>query len=138
MSSPNLEWTPTRALERDSVEVPLVVGVIVELGALTGRHRADAWVETLGLRRRQVCGDVAQVPRADASRIVVGDELRHGDDQLLAGLELLEQRVAHADGSGFMRRARGLALSSSATTAASTSSGAPGRSWIGPHTQPSR
>src|SRR5712664_2232576 len=74
----------------------------------------------------------------DASRIVVGDQLRHRDHKLLASFELFEQRVAHAAGSGFMRRARGVASSSSATTAARTSSGAPGLSSTGPHAQPSR
>src|SRR6266853_1925495 len=125
-------------LQRDAVEVSLVVAVVLELRASARGHFADARLEALGLRRGQVCRDVAQGPGPDTSRIVIFDQLRHRDHQLLARFELFEQRVAHAAGSGVMRRARGLAASRSATTAARTSSGAPGLSSTGPHAQPSR
>src|SRR5712691_5360798 len=66
-------------LQRDPVEVPLVIAVVLELRALAGGHRADARLEALGLRRRQVRGHVAQRPRSDARGIVVGNQLRHRD-----------------------------------------------------------
>src|SRR5713226_5958882 len=112
-------------LQRDAVEVPLVIGVELERGPLARGHRPNARLEAFLLSGRQVCCDVTERPGADASRVVVRDQLSHGDHQLLAGLELLQQGIGHADGSGFMSRSRGLAVSSSATTAASTSSGVP-------------
>src|SRR5260221_3447586 len=125
-------------LQRDALEVSLVVAVVVELRAPARGHFADARLEALGLRRGQVCRDVAQRPGSHTSRIVILDQLRHRDQQLLARFQLFEQCVAQAAGSGFIRLARGLAASRSATTAPRTSSAAPGLSSTGPHAQPSR
>src|SRR5712691_11020932 len=127
-----------RLLQRDAFEVPVVVAVELELWALARGHRPDARLEAFFLGGRQVGGDVTKRPGADATRVVVGDELRHRDHQLLAGLELLQHGVGHVDDSGFMSRSRGLAASSSATTAASTSSGGPSLDSTGPQRQPSR
>src|SRR5712691_6891736 len=112
-----------RLLQRDAFEVPVVVAVELELWALARGHRPDARLEAFFLGGRRVGG---------------GDELRHRDHQLLAGLELLQHGVGHVDDSGFMSRSRGLAASSSATTAASTSSGGPSLDSTGPQRQPSR
>src|SRR5713226_2792478 len=126
-----------RLLQGDAVEVPLVVRVVLELGTVSGGHGPDARLEAFSLRGREVSGDVTERPRPDAVGRVVGDELRHRDEELLAGLELFE-KVAHEDWSGYMIRDLGLAASSSVITAVSTSSGEPGRSSTGPQRQPSR
>src|SRR5579859_2795793 len=120
----------------DAAEVRFVVVVQVELRVLARRDRADARLERLALTGGEVRRDVAQRPGADAGCVVVGRQPDHCRNQLLAGRQLVDDGVAHR--SEFIRRARGLAASSSAITAVSTSSGAPSRSSTGPQLQPSR
>src|SRR4029077_20721942 len=71
-------------LQRHTLEVPFVVAVVLEPRALARGHRAYTWLGAFGLRRSQVRGHVAQRPGPNASRVVVRDQLRHRDHQLLA------------------------------------------------------
>src|SRR6266704_3893965 len=64
-------------LQRDALEVSLVVAVVLELRAPARGHFADARLKAFGLRRGQVRRDVAQRPGPDTSRIVIRDQLRH-------------------------------------------------------------
>src|SRR4029077_7587726 len=70
-------------LQRDTLEGSFLVAVVLELGAIPRGHRAYERLRELGLCRGQVRGHVAQGPGANASRIIVRDQLRHRDHQLL-------------------------------------------------------
>src|SRR5262249_45563721 len=102
---------------------------------LAGGYGADPGHVAVALARREVGGDVAQVPRADARRRVFGGHAQHRDDELLAVREVVEDGFVH---SGLSSRARGFASASSEIIASTTVWGSPSRSSTGPHRQPSR